>query len=178
VLLAAVLVAGCSGGDGGPAVLAVTTPPASATAGPAGTAPPGSAAVPTGTVAPTGAVAPPSSPLGAYQGLAAQWQRARSAFFTAISSGRPVPLAQQRTLAGTFLAAQRRFATRLRAAGWPAAARPAVQQLVARNRGQQAPLAAMAAAGSKGELTARLADYGVGAGTENAAVAAVATALS
>jgi hypothetical protein len=38
-------------------------------------------------------------------------------------------------------------------------------------------LAAMAAAGSKGEFTARLADYGVAAGPESAAVTAVARAL-
>jgi hypothetical protein len=45
------------------------------------------------------------------------------------------------------------------------------------NSGQQADLAAMSRAGSAGEFTARLADYGVRTGAENAAVAAVATEL-
>jgi hypothetical protein len=169
VLLAVVLLAGCSGDDG-PVHLSVTTPPASATAG--------SAPAPTPDPAPTGSPATvPNSPLAQFQSLVAGWQRARSTFFTAVSSGRPLTVAQQRALASTFLAAQRKFYAQLLAGGWPAVAQPAVSLLLGRNRGQQAGLVAMAAATSKGEFTARLGEYGVNTGPENQAVAAVVTAL-
>jgi hypothetical protein len=171
VLLAlAGALAGCSGDE--PVHPDATTPGASATTG-------SPAAPRTPPVAPTGSPATvPGSPLARFQSLVADWQRARSAFFTEVSSGRPLTVGQQRALATTLLAAERRFASRLQAADWPGVAQVPVSGLLGRIRGQQAAIAAMAAAGSKGEFTARLAEYGVNAGPENQAVAAVATALS
>jgi hypothetical protein len=159
---------GCSGD--GPVHLDVTTPPPSATAPAAPVTPP---------LAPTGSPATvPGSPLASFQSIVAEWQRARSAFFAAVSSGRPLTVAQQRALATTLLAAERRFATRLQGADWPGVAQVPVAELVGRIRGQQASIAAMAAATSKGGFTARLAEYGVNTGPENKAVTAVATSLS
>ena len=172
-LLLSGLAAGCSG-DGGPVSLDVTTPPASAVAGSAtATAAPTRPAAPT-TSAPA---ALPDGPRQAYQALVGDWQQARSAFFAAVSAGQPVAVARQRALAGRFLAAEQAFGAGLHAADWPPGAGPAVRALLDRVRGQQATLAAMAAAGSKGEFTARLADYGVAAGRENEAVAALGRVL-
>ncbi|HST64841.1 MAG TPA: hypothetical protein VLM05_06605 [Mycobacteriales bacterium] len=109
--------------------------------------------------------------------LATDWQRARGVFFTAISDGRQRPVAQQRTLAASYLKAQRAFATALTATDWPAGAQPAVRALLAVNREQQANIAAMATAGSSGAFAAALGRYGVLTGKENAAVTAVAKAL-
>jgi hypothetical protein len=122
-------------------------------------------------------VAPPAAtPLAAYEALVADWQRARSAFFAGVSSGRR-SLAAQHALAAAFLAGQRRFAAGLRSGRWPVAARPAVRALLAVNARQEAHLAAMATAPGPGAFTGRLADYGVGAAAENRAVAAVARSL-
>ena len=178
--LAGLLLAGCSGGDDEPTELAVTTPGPSATAGaPSAT---GTTAPPTATMTATATATPaptaaPAGPRQAYQVMATDWQRARGVFFTAISDGRQRPVAQQRRLAATYLAAQKAFAADLTATGWPAGAQPAVRALLAVNREQQANLAGMAAAGSAGEFTTLLGRYGVLAGRENAAVTAVAATL-
>jgi hypothetical protein len=169
-VLVTALAAGCSGDP--PVSLDVTTPAASATAG---SAPPATAGRRPPPPAPVGTV--PSGPQPAYQALVGDWQRSRSAFFAAVSSGESSTVATQRALAARFLAAERAFGAGLSRTAWPAAARPAVRALLDRIRGQQATIAAMAAAGSKGEFTARLADYGVAAGPENAAVTAVARGL-
>jgi hypothetical protein len=174
LLASAGALAGCSGDDG-PVQLGVTTSPASATAGSAGGSPSAGRTPPP---APTGSPATvPGSPLATFQALAADWQRARSAFFATVSGGRPLTVAQQRAQASALLAAQRRFATRLQAVDWPGVGQLPVAALIGRNRGQQASIAAMAAAGSKGEFAARLAEYGVNVGPENQAVIAVARAL-
>lgn len=179
--LAALLLAGCSGGDDQPTVLSVTTPAASATAG--ATTPTATAATPTGAATPlpppneATTPAAPAGPSDAYQGLAIDWQRARGVFFTAISDGRQRPVAQQRRLAATYLQAQKAFATGLGGTEWPAGARGAVRGLVAVNQEQQANIAGMATAGTSGAFTAFLGRYGVLAGRENAAVTAVAKAL-
>jgi hypothetical protein len=168
--LAAGLLAGCQG-DGPAAELAVTTPPPSATAGaPAGTSPPPATAVP----APA-----PADPLTAYDALVADWQRSRSAFFTAVSDGTPRPVTAQRALAAAHLAGLRRLAAGVRAAapGWPAPARTAARDLLAANSRQQGTLADMARAPGAGAFTARLADYGVGVTAEERAIRAVRRAL-
>lgn len=177
-VLVAVLVAGCDSGGDGTAELAVTTPAASATAAGPTAAAPTDAPTSTPTTAPTSAGPGSAGPASTYAALLADWQRARSVFFAAVSDGSARPVAQQRALATAFIAAQRRFAGELRAYAWPAGARPAVTALLGRNAAQQGPLAAMAGAGSTGEFTGRLADYGVGAGPENRALAAVSTALN
>jgi hypothetical protein len=193
--LAAGLV-GCGGGDDGPAVLTVVTPAASATAGAApvpagtgatgpgptgtastGTGPTGTGGGPAGVPAPAPATAAPGGPLAAYQGMAADWQRARGAFFSAVSDGRRRTVAQQRALAASYLAAQRAFAARLTATAWPAGAQRAVRALVAVNREQQANLAGMTRAGSPADFTAWLGRYGLRTPAENSAVDAVALAL-
>jgi len=175
--LAAGLLAGCQG-DGPDAELAVTTPPPSATAGaPTGTATP----APTTTPAPpTGPAPAPADPLTAYDALVADWQRSRSAFFTAVSDGTPRTVAAQRALATAHLAGLRRFAAGVRAAapGWPAPARTAARNLLAANSRQQGTLAAMARAPGAGAFTARLADYGVGVTAEERAIRAVRAALA
>ena len=176
--LAAVLLAGCDSGGDGSLGLAVTTPPASATAAGPTSAAPTPAPTSGPTAAPTSADPSDTGPASTYAALVADWQRARSVFFAAVSDGSARPVAQQRALATAFLTAQRRFAGELRAYAWPAGARPAVTALLGRNAAQQGPLAAMAGAGSAGEFTGRLADYGVGAGPENRALAAVSTALN
>jgi hypothetical protein len=170
-VLVAALAAGCSGDP--PVSLDVTTPAASATAGSA--PPPATAGRRPPPPAPVDSV--PSGPPQVYQALVGDWQRSRSAFFAAVSSGESSTVATQRALAARFLAAERAFGAGLGGTDWPAAARPAVRALLDRVRAQQATIAAMAAAGSKGEFTARLADYGVAAGPENAAVTAVARVL-
>ncbi|HEY6744760.1 MAG TPA: hypothetical protein VI357_03485 [Mycobacteriales bacterium] len=183
--LAALLLAGCGGGDDEPAVLSVTTPAPSATAGtPAAPATPtGSAPAPAPTTAPgattgPGPTAAPVGPAAAYQVLAIDWQRARGVFFTAISENQRRPVAQQRALAATYLRAQRAFADGLTRTGWPAGARPAVRALLAVNKRQEANIAAMASAPSSGAFTTALGRYGTLAGPENAAVTAVAKALA
>lgn len=179
--LTALLLAGCSGGgDEEPTVLSVTTPAASATAA-ATTATTGTTPLPppneTAPTATTTTTAAPAGPAAAYQGLALDWQRARGAFFTAISDGRQRPVAQQRSLAATYLRAQKAFATGLGGTAWPAGARGSVQALLAVNREQQANITGMATAGTSGGFTAFLGRYGVLAGRENAAVTAVAKSL-
>lgn len=180
VLLAAValLAAGCQD-DPAPTDLAVTTPPASATAGvtPTATGAPSTVAPPP-PPPPTATSVPVDTPLGTYENLVAGWQAARSAFFAAVSDGRRRTVAQQRALAVAYLTGSRRFAAGLRATRWPAAAQPAVRDLLAANAAQQSHLVAMATAPSAGAFTGRLADYGVGAARENAAVAAARGALS
>ena len=116
-------------------------------------------------------------PLPAYQALAADWQQARSRFFTEIGSGRPRTVAQQHALAARYLAALRRFAAGVRARTWPRAARPAVAELLAANAQQQSHLVAMTRAPGPSAFTERLADYGVDAARETRAVAAVERAL-
>lgn len=179
VPLAALLLAGCSGGDDEPTVLSVTTPAASATAAATSAGPASSTAAATPPPPPNEATttAAPPGPATAYQGLAIDWQRARGVFFTAISDGRQRPVAQQRRLAATYLQAQKAFATGLGRTQWPAGARPAVRALLAVNQEQQANVAGMATAGTSGGFTAFLGRYGVLAGRENAAVAAVAKVL-
>ena len=174
--MAGLLLAGCSGGDDEPTELAVTTPAPSATAGAPAASATTTRAPASRTTGPVATVAP-AGPRSAYQGMATEWQRARGIFFTAISDGRQRPVAQQRRLAATYLAAQEVFAADLTTTAWPAGARPAVRALLAVNREQQATIAGMAAAGSAGEFTTLLGRYGVLAGRENAAVTAVATAL-
>jgi hypothetical protein len=182
LLGAAALAAGCSSADDDPAPVGVTTPPASATVGPTGSAASSGPAAPTTPApAPTRTAAPsatPSGPQQAYASLAADWQIARSRFFTAVSDGKRRTVAQQRALATPFLAASRTFATGLRRASWPAKAQPAVRELLAANAAQQTRLQAMTTAASSGAFTGHLADYGVGAARENRAVAAVARALA
>jgi ABC-type glycerol-3-phosphate transport system substrate-binding protein len=177
--LAALVLAGCSGGGDEPTVLSVTTPGPSATAGAATTTvPPTTTAVPpTTTAVPTTTTAVPAGPRQAYQVLATDWQRARGVFITAISENVLRPVAQQRALAGTYLRAQQAFATGLAGTGWPAGARPAVRALLAVNKRQEASIAAMASAPTSGAFTTALGRYGTLTGPENAAVAAVATAL-
>jgi hypothetical protein len=173
-VVVAALAAGCSG-DGGAVSLSVTTPPASATAGAAARSqgtPGTSAPAPTPSVA-----APIDVSAQTYRSMVTDWQLARSVFFGGVSSGQPTTVTRQRALAAQFRAAQGKFQTALTVSTWPVRARPAVRTLVARVRGQSAVLAAMAAAHSKGEFTAGLADYGIGTGAEDAAVSAVATAL-
>ena len=173
LLGAAALAAGCTSAGDDPAPLGVTTPPASATAGPTA-APP--APAPTTTKAP--APAPTASgPQETYAALAADWQVARSRFFAAVSDGRQRTVAQQRALAAAYLAASRAFAAGLRKTAWPASARAQVRELLAANAAQQTRLEAMSTAASAGAFTGHLADYGVGAARENRALAAVATAL-
>lgn len=175
VPLAALLLAGCSGGGDEPTVLSVTTPAASATAGSTTpTTPTGASAT---TPAPSTATAAPAGPRQAYQVLATDWQRARGVFFTAISENQRRPVAQQRALAGTYLRAQQAFATGLARTDWPAGARPAVRSLLAVNKRQEASIAAMASAPGSGAFTTALGRYGTLTGPENAAVTAVATAL-
>jgi hypothetical protein len=179
VLLLALLPVGACQRDEATVRLTVTTPPASATAG--GTVPARPTATqPASTQAPATPGPPPTAaagPLAAYQALAADWQLARSRFFTAVSDGRARTPAEQRALAAAYLAGQRRLAAGLRGTEWPPAAAPAVRALLAVNAHQQAHVAAMARAPSAAAFTGRLADYGVGAARENAAVAAVARAL-
>jgi hypothetical protein len=126
--------------------------------------------------------APPVSPvsptpLETYGALVSDWQRARSAFFTAVASGERLTLGEEHRLARGYLAALRRLAGGLRSTAWPAVARPAVRELLAANAQQQRHLMAMAQAGSPFAFTQRLADYGVDAARENRAVAAVTRAL-
>jgi hypothetical protein len=192
LVLAAGLAAGCSGPDG-PTDFAVTTPPASATAAapasqtpaprttapvpsPAGTAPDATGTAPGATGTAPGATAA-GGPLQAYLALSGRWATARGAFFTAVSDGSPRTVAQQRALAAAFLLEQRAFGAAVRAGRWPDAARPAVTAFLARNAAQEATVAAMARAGSRGEFTARLADYGTATAAETAAIRAVTTAL-
>jgi hypothetical protein len=205
VLLAAGL-AGCADVDRG-RVVAVVTPAASATAGaapggtgpagpgstgpgstgsgPAGSGPAGGGASGGGPTGPggagpggTGVPAPaPGGPVGAYLEMAADWQRARGTFFSAVSDSQPRTVAQQRALAASYLVVQRSFAVRLAATAWPAGAQRAVRALVAVNREQQANLAGMTRAGSAADFTGWLGRYGLRTAAENAAVDAVALAL-
>jgi hypothetical protein len=115
--------------------------------------------------------------LPAYQVLVVDWQRARAAFFAAVSDGRPRTVAQQRALATAYLSGQRRFSAGLRDFDWPDGALRSVRALAAELRRQQDRVAAMTTAGSAGEFTARLAGYGTGTAAENAAVAAVTASL-
>jgi hypothetical protein len=192
LLGAAALAAGCQGSDE-PVELAVSTPPASATEGTTTTASPAKGQPPTGSPAKgqpapgSPATGPPptlpasspaaDTPVAAYQDLVTGWQGARSAFFAALSDGRRRTTAQQHALAAAYLAGSRRFAAGLRVTPWPVPARAAVRELLAANAAQQATLVAMTTAPSAGAFTGRLADYGVGVARENAAVAAVWTAL-
>jgi hypothetical protein len=176
---ALLLVAACQGEQpaGG---LAVTTPPPSATAGvptQPRAAPSAVATPPTTTPAP---VPTPAGALAAYRALVADWQRSRSAFFTAVSDGSSRPIAEQRALASAHLAGLRRLAAGVRAASpsWPAAARTAAGALLAANARQQDLLAAMARAAGPGAFTAGLADYGVGVAAEEQAIRAVDRALT
>lgn len=184
--LAAIVLAGCGGGDE-PTVLGVTTPPASATAsaGASATAPAGGpATATTGTAVPDAGApaatgtARPAGALQAYQALVADWQHARATFFAAVSDGQPRTAAQQRALAAAYLSGQRRFSAGLRGVDWPDGALRSVRALAAELRRQQDRVAAMTAAGTAGGFTARLADYGAGTAAENAAVAAVTASLS
>jgi hypothetical protein len=176
--LAGLLLGACSAGSDEPTELSVTTPGPAATAGTAAPTATTSLPAPNETAPiPTPTTAAPAGPRQAYQGMATSWQRARGVFFTAISDGRQRPVAQQRALAATYLAAQKAFAAELTATSSPAGAQPAVRALLAVNRQQQATIAGMAAAGSAGEFTTLLGRYGVLAGRESAAVTAVAKAL-
>jgi hypothetical protein len=181
LLLAAALLGGCDSGAGEPAVLPVITPPASATAAaPTTTGNPAStsASAPTSAPVPTASGVPtPASQAEAYQGMVRDWQTARGAFFAAVSDGRPRTAAQQRALAAALLAGERAFAARVRAADWPDGVRRPVAALLAQNRGQQTRIAAMARAGTSGQFTSGLADYGTGTAAENAAVTALTSAL-
>lgn len=180
--LAAGLAAGCGDGGGGPVELAVTTPPASATAGSSSASgstvpPPASATATPPPVEDPGGTGT-AGPAATYAALVREWQSARGQFFAALSAGRALPVEQENALAARFLAGQRRFATALRSYPWPAPARPAVRRLQAENAIQQRYITAMAEAGTAGEFTGRLADYGVGTPAENRAVAAVTAALN
>jgi hypothetical protein len=174
-----VLAAACQ--DGEPtARLTVVTPPPSGTAGvPTQAGPATTAPIPPPTPVPTPAPTP-ADPLAAYLALVADWQRSRSAFFTAVSDGTPRTVAQQRALAAAHLAGLRRLAAGVRAAesSWPAPARAAARDLLAANARQQDTVAAMARAASPGAFTARLADYGVGVAAEERAIRAVRQALA
>ena len=124
--------------------------------------------------------APPTATPAArerYRALVSDWQRARSAFFTAVTSGERLTLGEEHGLAHGYLAASRRLAAGLRSTAWPATAQPAIRELLAANAEQQRHLVAMARAPSPFAFTQRLADYGVGTARENRAIAAVTRAL-
>ena len=119
----------------------------------------------------------PAPPRERYRALVSDWQRARSAFFAAVTSGERLTLGEEHGLAHGYLAASRRLAAGLRSTAWPAPAQPAIRELLAANAEQQRHLVAMAQAPSPFVFTQRLADYGVGAARENRAVTAVTRAL-
>ena len=183
LLLAAAGLAGCMGERPSVSELPVTTPPPSATAGgqtgraSASPVPTPASPVPTSGSTARPAPSPVERPLAVYRALASDWQLARSRFFTEIASGRPRPLAEQHALAAAYLAGLRRFAAGIRARTWPAAARPAVTELLAANARQQTHLVAMTRAPGPAAFTERLADYGVDAARETRAVTAVERAL-
>jgi hypothetical protein len=158
VLLAA---AACTGG-----APAAPVPPTIAVTRPAVTAP----TTPAVTAVPTLAPAPRES----FRALVAQWQAARSAFLSLVTSGRPLTLAAEHAAASAFLAAERQFAAALSpAASWPAAARPALAALRGVSAQMQSHLVAMARADSRSTFTERLADYSVDTARDNAAIRTV-----
>jgi hypothetical protein len=165
--LVLLVLAACGGAEPAPAELPGAPPPSLPSLSPVSTVEPSAARPP----------ARLQGTLEAYETLSADWQRARSVFFAAVTDGRPRSLPQQRALAAAYLRGMRAFATGLRSRRWPPATAGPVAALLAANAAQQAPVAAMAAAGSVPAFTAALADYGVGAQRENAAVAAVQRAL-
>jgi hypothetical protein len=152
--------AGCGGAATPPA--GSTTPP---TLGPIETAP--SRSMPS----------PLQGTLETYQTLVADWQRARSAFFTAVTDGSTRSLSDTRALAVAYLRGLRAFAAGLSVRDWPPSAAPAVRELLAAAAVQQGYVTAMASARSAAAFTTGLAGYGTGAERENRAVAAAERAL-
>jgi hypothetical protein len=133
---------------------------------------------PTDTVAGmTSAPQATQAPRERYRALVSDWRRARSAFFTAVTSGERLTLGEEHGLARGYLAASSRLAAGLRSTAWPAVAQPAIRELLAANAQQQRHLLAMARAPSPFAFTQRLADYGVDAARENRAITAVTRAL-
>jgi hypothetical protein len=173
--LVLIVLAGCGGTDPAPAGLPSDPPPSLPSLSPVSPS-----ASPVSTVESTATGQPPVGLVGTletYETLSADWQRTRSVFFAAVTDGKPRDLPAQRALAAAYLRGLRAFAAGMQARAWPPAANGHIAELLAANAAQQAHVAAMATAGSAAAFTAALAAYGIGAGPENSAVAAVQRAL-
>jgi hypothetical protein len=112
-----------------------------------------------------------------YAGLVGEWQAARTVFLRVVTSGRQLTLAQEHAAASVFLAAERRFVAAMGAAGWPAAARGAIEGLRRISVQMQSHLVAMVRTDSGSAFTERLADYSTDVSRDEAAVRAVESAL-
>jgi hypothetical protein len=168
--LVLIVLAGCGGGDPAPAGLPSEPPPSLPSLSPVSSVRPPQ----------TSTGQPPAGLQGTletYETLSGDWQGARSAFFGAVTDGKPRDLPAQRALAAAYLRGLRAFAAGMQARAWPPAANGHIAELLAANAGQQVHVAAMATAGSVPAFTAALAAYGVGAQRENTAVAAVQRVL-
>jgi hypothetical protein len=168
--LIGVALAGCGGGEPAPSGLPSDAP----------------ASLPS--LSPVSSIDPPERSTGqppaglqgtleTYETLSGDWQVARSAFFGAVTDGQRRDLPAQRALAAAYLRGLRAFAAGMQARAWPPSANGHIAELLAANAAQQVHVAAMATAGSVSAFAGALAAYGVGAQRENAAVAAVQTAL-
>jgi hypothetical protein len=181
-LTAAAMLSGCQSDGSEPVLdtLLPSIPAATQATGPNATSPvpdPNSSAPYLPSSAQSPSPTPALSAAATYRLLVASYQRARSQFFAAVSSGRPLSLNREHQLAATYLTALRRFATDTRSTRWPASARAAVAELLIVIGRQQSHLAAMTTAPSPSAFAERLADYGAEAARENRAVAAVARTL-